>query len=210
MVFIKRFLIISVFFGCAAVAVFIFYSNSQIEQVSKEHIFDQPESVPKTQVAVLLGIKKNVYYKASINAAAKLFVDDKVKAIIVSGDFSRKSYDEPNSMKSDLVALGIPEKFIVCDYVGFRTLDSIIHTDKIYGQSRFVLLSTQSQIERAVYIARKLGYTAFGLVTSQDNASLSIKDKVRELLARCKAVLDIWLKTQPKYLGNPVTLELNN
>lgn len=61
--------------------------------------------------------------------------------MVVSGDNSRKSYDEPEAMRSALVAVGVPDSLIYLDYAGFRTLDSVVRMHRIFGQESFVVVS---------------------------------------------------------------------
>ena len=88
-------------------------------------------------VALLLGTCKylrngeNPFYWNRVHAAADLYFSGKIKAILVSGDNSRVDYNEPQMMKEDLLALGVPEQAITLDYAGFSTLDSVVRAKKI-------------------------------------------------------------------------------
>jgi SanA protein len=75
----------------------------------------------------------NLYYSHRIDAAEKLFKSGKIEFILISGDNSREEYDEPTDMKNDLVERGVPENKIYLDYAGFRTLDSVIRANAIFG-----------------------------------------------------------------------------
>ncbi|HIC32125.1 MAG TPA: vancomycin high temperature exclusion protein, partial [Flavobacteriaceae bacterium] len=94
--------------------------------------FDNIENLPKNKVGLILGTGKvtkngniNLYYKYRLQAAFLLWKNNKVDKILISGDNSRKDYDEPSTFKADLVQLGVPETDIYLDYAGFRTLDSV-------------------------------------------------------------------------------------
>ena len=50
-----------------------------------------------------------------MDATVALFNAKKIKAIVVSGDNGSKDYDEPTTMRDDLVARGIPSKYITID-----------------------------------------------------------------------------------------------
>ncbi|MCV5341834.1 YdcF family protein, partial [Escherichia coli] len=87
---------------------------------------------PQHEVAVVLGTSKyigkilNTYYTHRINAAIELYNQGKVKQFLLSGDNAHRSYNEPWTMKRDLLKAGVPEEVIHLDYAGFRTLDLIV------------------------------------------------------------------------------------
>ncbi|MCP5020962.1 MAG: hypothetical protein GY930_04215, partial [bacterium] len=95
------------------------------------------DSVPKSPVGLVLGTsptfhgRPNLFYTARIEAAAELYLAGRVRGLIVSGDNSRTEYNEPDSMRADLIAAGVPAGFITCDYAGFRTLDSVIRAREV-------------------------------------------------------------------------------
>jgi SanA protein len=167
-------------------------------------------------VAVVLGAaprladgRVNLFFRPRLEAAARLFKAGRVKALIVSGDNGSKNYDEPMEMKRVLIELGVPEGKIVCDFAGFRTLDSMVRAKEVFGQSRFIVVSQRFHNERAVYLARASGIEAWGLNAKDVPVALSLKTFLREKLACVKAVLDVnVLHTQPKFLGEKVAVPL--
>ena len=76
---------------------------------SSHKIFGDIHDVPDRDIALVLGTAKyavggeNLFYRYRLDAAAELFLQGKVKGIIVSGDNSLRCYDEPNNMKKDLI-----------------------------------------------------------------------------------------------------------
>jgi vancomycin permeability regulator SanA len=114
-------------------------------------------------------------------------------------------------MRADLIRRGIPAKDVVCDYAGFRTLDSIVRAQKVFGQNSFVIVSQPFHNERAVYIARQRGIDAIGYNAVQ--APLGLGLWMRERLARFTAILDINVfNRQPRYLGKrePMPTDVEN
>jgi SanA protein len=168
------------------------------------------------RVALVLGCAKNLpdgrsnhYFPKRIEAAAALFKAGICPAIIVSGDNSTKDYDEPSDMKAALIASGVPEGKIYCDYAGFRTLDSIVRAREVFGQSKIIVVSQRFHNERALYLAGSQNVDAIGFNAADAELSkpTAIKNGMREILARVKAVLDAnVLRTQPKFLGSPVQI----
>ena len=119
---------------------FIFLIDLWVQTSTSEQIFTSVEEMPKNKVGLLLGTRKmlrsgyiNLYYSHRIDAAEQLFKYGKIEFILISGDNSREEYDEPTYMKNDLVERGVPENKIYLDYAGFRTLDSVIRANAIFG-----------------------------------------------------------------------------
>lgn len=127
-----------------------------------------------------------------------------MKALLVSGDNGSRQYDEPTAMKAALVAAGVPAERIVCDYAGFRTLDSVVRAREVFGQSRFLVVSQRFHNERAIFLARRLGIEAVGLNAQDVPRSRALTTWLREYLARVQAVLDVTLLgTRPRFAGPP-------
>ncbi len=173
------------------------------------------DGLPPADVALVLGTARtladgrpNVFYTARIALAAELFRTGKVRGLIVSGDNSRSDYDEPTSMKADLVAGGVPERFITCDYAGFSTLDSVRRVSRVFGQRRVVVVSQRFHVERALFLARGDGLEAYGCAAADAACWWQVRVRLREVCARGKAVLDVTLRREAKFLGprEPVRL----
>lgn len=76
--------------------------------------------------------KSNLFYATRIEATKLLYEKGKIHQIIVSGDNSDPSYNEPEFMKNSLIKAGIPESAITLDYAGFRTLDSVVRAKEVF------------------------------------------------------------------------------
>lgn len=192
----------------------IFISN---KIVNNEEIkcFESVSEIPEREVALVLGTAKyrknggrNLYYRYRMEAAVKLFKAGKVKAIICSGDNATKYYDEPSTMKADLVAMGIPQSLIYLDFAGFRTFDSVVRSKEIFSQTSVTVVSQSFHNERALYIARHKGIDAIGFNAQGVTRSYGLKTELREKLARVKTILDIHiLNTSPKFLGDKIKMD---
>ncbi|WP_370214466.1 SanA/YdcF family protein [Mesoflavibacter profundi] len=124
----------------------------------------------------------------------------------MSGDNSRKDYDEPSTFKSDLIQLGVPETDIYLDYAGFRTLDSVVRAKKIFGLENVTIISQKFHNERAIYLAENFNLNATAFNAKDVSNRYGFKTKIREYLARTKAVIDVIMNKQPKYLGPKVEI----
>ncbi|MEM8909201.1 MAG: ElyC/SanA/YdcF family protein [Bacteroidota bacterium] len=180
-------------------------------------VFDELQALPNNEVALVLGTNpliqqkyRNPYFDRRIEAAHSLYAAGKVKHFLLSGDNHRQGYNEPEAMKKALMAKGVPESAITLDFAGFRTLDSVVRGKKVFQQDRFTILSQEFHNYRALFIAQHHGIDAVAY-NAQAVTSLSQKTIYREYLARCKAVLDLYLlHKQPKFLGEKIDLNISS
>jgi SanA protein len=192
---------------------FILFANYSIKKESDPFISYSVSEIPKAKAAVVLGTNKslnngrpNLYFKYRIDAATELYKSGKIESIIVSGDNSVKGYNEPEQMKLDLIANGIPAEKIYEDFAGFRTLDSVVRAKEIFGQNKVIFISQKFHNERAVFLAKKHGIEAFGYNAKDVNKYAGLKTNLREYLAKAKAYLDIWFHVEPKFGGKKILI----
>lgn len=193
---------------------FIFYCHCYIKKSSLGKLFNDIEKLPKNKVGLLLGTSKhthngylNYYYKHRVDATLKLYSSGKIDYVIISGDNSKKDYDEPTQFKNDLMAYGIPENKIFLDYAGFRTLDSVIRAKEIFGQTNITIISQKFHNQRAIFLANNHGINAVGYNAKDVSSYYGVKTNLREYLAKTKAVIDIMFNTSPKYLGEKIEIK---
>jgi SanA protein len=174
---------------------------------SKNYIYDDVQLLPQREVGVVLGTAKyyrtgvlNQYYSFRIQGAINAYNSGKIKYLLLSGDNSLVSYNEPMTMKRDLIAAGIPPSAIVLDYAGFRTLDSIVRTRKVFDTNDFIIISQRFHCERALFIALHMGIQAQCFAVPSPKDLLLVRS--REILARLGALSDLYIfKRQPRFLG---------
>lgn len=151
---------------------------------------------------ILRGGWKNPFFEARMNAAAQLFREGKVRHLLVSGDNGQKRYDEPTAMRDALVARGVPAEVVTLDYAGFRTLDSVERARSVFGLKDAVIITDDFHLPRALFLARAKGLGATGYRPEPVPWKWSKKTRVREMLSRVKACLDIYvLRTKPRFGG---------
>ena len=195
-------------------SILLFLCYKKVSWFAAPYLYDDVTQVPYHKAALLLGTSKNLqngspnlFFKSRIDEAVQLYKAGKVKYIIASGDNSVVNYNEPEQMKQSMMEQGVPDSAIVLDYAGFRTFDSIIRCEEIFGQSSFVIISQKFHNERALYIARKKGMDAIAF-NAADPQGPYIKNKLREILARVKVLLDIHVfATTPKFGGERIELK---
>jgi SanA protein len=150
--------------------------------------------------------KRNLYYTNRIKAAVDLYNHNKIDFIIVSGDNRNRNYNEPITMYNDLVQAGIPNRKIILDYAGFRTLDSVVRGKEVFGQDKFTIVSQSFHNQRAVYIARNKGIEAIAFNTEDVTGILTLKVQMREIAARMLVIFDMAISRQPHFLGEKVVV----
>lgn len=205
------FILISLF---SALILLIVLADYYVRSSVQDKLYEKITDIPHNKVGVVLGTVKrlqngnlNRYYKYRIDAAVALFKAGKIKFILVSGDNSKKGYDEPTDMKEDLVEKGIPESKIFLDYAGFRTLDSVVRSKAIFGQKSITIISQKFHNERAIFIANHRAIDAIGFQAQDVSIRAGLKVQIREKLARIKVLIDVVLGVQPKFLGKPIKIE---
>jgi SanA protein len=199
--------------GLIAAGIIIWTSDRWVESTAAKYCHATVGQAPVMPAGLVLGCapfvgsRTNYFFEHRMDTAAELYRSGKVKALIVSGDNSTKEYDEPTAMKEALVKRGVPEQAIYSDYAGFRTLDSVVRADTIFGQKRFIIVSQRFHNERAVFLARQRGLEAEAVNARDVDTPSAQKTYLREYLARVQAVLDVTvLQTRPKFDGPPVII----
>ena len=192
----------------------ILIANVSVTISTKNKTYDAVVDIPKNRVGLVLGTAKmlrngqrNLYFQYRIDATVALYQQGKIEFVLVSGDNSRSSYDEPTDFKNELIRRGIPAQKIYLDYAGFRTLDSVVRAKKIFGLQRLTIISQPFHNQRAIFIAEHEGMQAIGFNAKDISGRYDIRVKLREYLARVKLMLDIVLGVDPKFLGDPIVIE---
>ncbi len=189
-----------------------------VEREAAPRIHTSVEDLPQARAGLVLGTSRllpgrypNPYFEYRIAAAAKLYEFGKVDYLIVSGNQSQGGrptggYDEPNDMRDALVAAGVPGDRIYRDYAGFRTLDSVLRANSVFGQDRVIVVSQHFHLARALYLAAQHGLSYEGLEADDPSWRLNDLTKLREVGARVKAVFDTALGVGPRFGGARIAL----
>jgi SanA protein len=187
---------------------FVVGVDQWIAHKAKNKIVTTINEVPSTAIALVLGTSKyigktlNPYYTYRIDAAIELYNQGKVRGFLLSGDNAHRSYNEPWTMKRDLLKAGVPESSIFLDYAGFRTLDSIVRAQSIFDVHEMVVVTQTFHCYRALYIANHINVDAHCLGVKAPTPTHWYNVRFREIFARTKAFLDInIINTQPRFLG---------
>jgi vancomycin permeability regulator SanA len=165
-------------------------------------------TVPAAPVAIVLGAgldgaKPSPFLAGRLRTAADLYRRGKVRVILVTGDNSRKSYDEPSAMRDFLTAEGVPTGRIVLDYAGFDTWDSCARAKQIFGVHRAIVVTQKFHLPRAVALCRSVGIQTYGVGhdTYPLDATATEYGYAREVIASIKASGDLVTHPRPRFLG---------
>lgn len=204
--------------AAGAVVLFVLLSNRWVINSTDAYVFRNWALLPDSEVGLVLGTSKYLEsgkpspeFRGRIAAAAELYHNGKVRHLIVSGANPDSTYNEPRKMYQELVLLGVPEKDITMDFAGFRTYDSIVRAEAVFGLNRFTIVTQKYHGYRAVFIGRKLGLKVVAYVApATADGNQGLRHPPREVFARAMAVLDLFLlRTAPRFLGDPQPIRLD-
>lgn len=194
--------------------VLILSADYYVQSSVQKQLYKEVSEIPYNKVGLVLGTVKilkngnvNRYYQYRIDAAVALFKAGKIKFIIVSGDNSKEGYDEPTDMKDDLIKNGVPADKIFADFAGFRTLDSVVRSKRIFGQKSITIISQKFHNERAVFIANHKAIDAIGFEAKDVSLRAGLLVQSREKLARVKVLIDVIWGVQPKFGGDMIEIK---
>ena len=178
-------------------------------------IYMNVDDVPARKYGLLLGTSpgaqnSNLFFNTRIDAAKILYEKGKIEYIIVSGDNSTSSYNEPLYMKTELERRGVATDKIVMDYAGFRTLDSVLRAKEIFSLTDDITIISQPfHLERALFLAKFHKINAIGFGAADVSLKYGLQTYIREIGARWLAMYDTIRGTQATVLGDKVEISEN-
>lgn len=165
----------------------------------------RPRGVAIVFGAGIYGTTPSPFLARRLDIARQLYADGKVKVILVTGDNSTPGYDEPTVMRDYLAARGVPAGRIVMDYAGFRTWDSCARARRIFGVRSAILITQTFHVPRATVLCRAAGLDVAAI--GDDSGSYDLPPTAwgyaREVPADVRALIDVWTKPDPRFLGRP-------
>lgn len=200
---------------CLIIIGIIFYVaiTVHVNNLAKKYITTLDDA-PESDAVIILGArvysdgKPSPVLQDRLDYGYELYINKKVKKILVSGDHGTKGYDEVNAMKDYLLDKGVPREDIFLDHAGFNTYDSMYRAKDIYGIETMIISTQQFHINRSIYIARNIGICAYGYPSEDKSAYNMNYLNFRENLAKVKAYIDTDIvKRKPKYLGDIISIK---
>ncbi|MEZ7695405.1 MULTISPECIES: vancomycin high temperature exclusion protein [Prevotella] len=181
-------------------AIIVALCNISVDRNAEGRTFSDINDVPTMQTALLLGTnpktrdgkRPSSFYLARINATAELYKHGKFRQLIISGD-RREGYDEPQTMRHDLIERGVPDSIIMMDGQGYRTLLSLRNSKQYFGIHDMIIISQKWHNERSIFLADKMNIKAVGYNADDVRHPRAIWTHIRELLARVKLFIDLYV-----------------
>jgi SanA protein len=183
-------------------------AERRLDRMAEAWSFSDIARMPSVDVALVLGTAPigpeggpNRYFVYRLDAAAALWKAGKAKYFIVSG-----SGEEPTAMRAGLIERGVPAEAIYRDPAGYRTWDSVLSARDVYGQKRLVIVSQRFHLDRALFLARRLGIEAWGLEARDVEAPYSVFTELRRYPSALRAYYDVWVAAKAREDGKTIAI----
>lgn len=144
-----------------------------------------------------------------VDTAVDLYLAGKVDRLLMSGDNSVETYNEPGAMMEYAITRGVPAAAIQPDYAGRRTYDTCYRARHIFGLEEAILVTQEFHLPRALFTCRALGLDARGVIADRRayaEASLRWSES-RELAALVVALADVVRRNPAPIMGEPIPLQ---
>ncbi len=177
--------------------------NQIVVSNAKGKVFSDIDSIKYNKVGLLLGTTPqarigritNYFFIYRIDATEQLYKAGKIENILISGDEnSLDGINETECMRDSLVARGVPASNIILDGKGYRTINSVINANKVFGLKSFTIISQEFHNERALYQAEHLGLDLENIQAYNAEMPKSRRaylTSIREYFARVKMFWDL-------------------
>jgi SanA protein len=158
-----------------------------------------PEAPHPAQVALIPGASVLPNKKPSntllgrLRAGIELYNKQIVPKLLLSGDNTRKFYDEVHTMRDYCLRHGVKGEDIFLDHAGVRTFDTMARARDSFNVRTAVIVSQEVYLPRALFLARLHGIKAEGFVAESSSFDNTWQAIGREYLARLKSLLDVYL-----------------
>lgn len=185
--------------------------NIGISFYARKYIYDKIENVPAAYCGILLGAgvrneRVTPVLQDRLEAALSLYKAGKIQRFLLTGDHSRKNYDEVNTMKDYLTKKGVNDSVIFLDHAGFDTYNSMYRAKNIFQVKDAIVITQDFHQNRSVFLARNMGLTATGFIADRRVYRGRLYLAVRESFAVAKAFLNLLFQSNPVYKGEVIPI----
>lgn len=212
---IKRLLISLLILGCVGV-VALYSINGYVKASIKNKIISLEEaSKLHADCILILGAKVKTNDTPSniledrLSRGIELYALGASDRLLMSGDHGKVNYDEVNVMKQFAIDAGIASEKIFMDHAGFSTYESLYRARDIFKAKKIIIVTQEYHLYRALYIAEKLGFEAYGIAADPRHYGGEFYREIREILARTKDFFYVIAKPEPTYLGEAIPVNGN-
>ncbi len=158
-----------------------------------------PQTPHPAQVALIPGASVLPSKKPSntllgrLRAGIELYNRQIVPKLLLSGDNTRKFYDEVHTMRDYCLRHGVKGEDIFLDHAGVRTFDTMVRAKTSFNVRTAIVVSQELYLPRALFLARAHGIKAEGYAAEASSFDNTWQATGREYLARLKSLLDIYV-----------------
>ena len=201
-------------FTCVLIIFFAVYvaCNIVIYCSSKGFLYVDQATTPASYVALVPGASVYANGQPSeiladrLDKAFELYEAGKVKRFLLSGDHSTRTYNEVKAMKNYLNKKGVPDSVLFTDHAGLDTYSSMVRAARVFEVDSLIVVTQTFHLRRAVYIARKLGLTAYGYRADVHRYPSINYLMIRESFAGIKAVFEVLFHVNPRFGGEKIPI----
>jgi vancomycin permeability regulator SanA len=165
--------------------------SKYMEVKAAPETFTDPARVPTVDAVIVPGAsvyrsgKLSPVLKQRMEAALALVKRRPGVKLVLSGHTVPQGYSETKAMRDFAVKRGFPPRDVILDEDGRSTFLTLFNGQKKFGLRRVALVSQGYHLPRALYIARRLGMTGYGLRV-ETNAAHPSGATSREWFSRIK------------------------
>lgn len=159
-----------------------------------------PSSAPIALVfgaGILPNHQPSLVLQSRLDTALKLYQQQQIKAILVSGDNRVEDYNEPDVMGDYLLAKGVPATSVIRDYGGRRTIDSCWRAKNVFRANQIYIVTQVFHLPRAFFLCQKEG------LVSIPSAAIMPTDNIRKFYQEAREVLASWRSVFELYHYQP-------
>ena len=200
------------------IAVFLTFIliNSYVKSSTEDSIISKNEALninPDCIIVLGAGVRSDgspsPMLQDRLNTGIELYENGVSDRILMSGDHTKKGYDEVNIMKDYAINKGIPSENVFMDHAGISTYDSIYRAKEIFWAEKIIIVTQEYHLYRALHIAEKLGVEAYGVSADVRVYAGQELRELREKAARVKDFFKAILKPDSKIGGEAIPVSGN-
>lgn len=141
-----------------------------------------------------------------LDTGYKLLKSGSVNKLILSGDNRSLDYNEPAVMYKYLIdTYDVDPDALQADFAGRSTYETCERANKIFDLQKTILVSESTHLPRAIYLCRHFGVEAYGAISDgQASSGRKLGQRWREILARNKAVFNVYIAGESTILGESI------
>ncbi len=197
-------------FVVGLIAVFTLIVALIIQVFTSYYIYNYQGNIPSNyRVAVVFGAKVQAngqptrFLKDRLDAAIRLYKEDQVDVILLSGEKLHENFNEIDVMEKYLLDRGVKIEDTYLDGAGLDTYSTIYRTKNIYQFDKVILISQSYHLKRALFLGKVFGLDCIGYNADSGPYKTEGKQSFREILANIKALLDIGNERAPEVIIAP-------